>query len=128
MQITRQVRAVACLAEAATGLGLLTAPSLLAVLLFGAELDGVGPSGFRVAGIALIALAVACWPPGAPAGPRNAPYLGILLYNGMMTLFLASYGLVIDEVGMLFWPACVAHFVLTIVLVITIRPSTRNAT
>jgi hypothetical protein len=57
-------------AEAATGMALLIVPSLVGRLLFGGELTGVGVPVARVTGIALIGLAVACWP-----GP---PLVGML--------------------------------------------------
>jgi hypothetical protein len=57
--------AFAAVAEAATGLGLLIVPSLVAQLLLGEQLTGVAIPVARVAGIALIGLGIACWP-----GPR----------------------------------------------------------
>ena len=57
-------------AEAATGMALLIVPSLVGRLLFGGELSGVAVPVARVTGIALIGLAVACWP-----GP---PLVGML--------------------------------------------------
>jgi hypothetical protein len=48
--------------EAATGLALLVAPSTLVTLLLGAPLDTPAAMTVgRVAGVALIALGVACW-------------------------------------------------------------------
>ena len=52
----------AAIAEAATGLALLLVPSLVGQWLFGAELTGIAVIMARMAGIALVALAVACWP------------------------------------------------------------------
>jgi hypothetical protein len=46
--------------EAATGLALLVVPSIVGQLLLGQELVGVAMPVARVAGIALIGLAVAC--------------------------------------------------------------------
>ena len=60
----------AAVAEAATGLALLIAPSLVVQLLLGEQLTGVAIPVARVAGIALIGLAIACWP-----GP---PLVGML--------------------------------------------------
>ena len=66
----KRVLILAAVSEAATGVALLIVPSLVARLLFGAALNGVAIPIARVAGIALIALGVACWP-----GP---PLVGIL--------------------------------------------------
>jgi hypothetical protein len=54
--------AFAAVSEAATGLALLIAPSLVGQLLLGEQLSGVATPVARVAGIALIALGIACWP------------------------------------------------------------------
>jgi hypothetical protein len=55
-----KVLILAAVGEAATGVALLSVPSLVARLLFGANLTGITIPVARVAGIALIALGVAC--------------------------------------------------------------------
>ena len=75
---------LAAVAEAVTGLALLIIPSLVGQLLLGEELTGVAIPVARVAGIALIALGIACWP-----GP---PLVGMLTYNTIVTLYLAYLG------------------------------------
>jgi hypothetical protein len=70
--------AFAAISEAATGLALLIAPSLVGQLLLGEQLSGVATPVARVAGIALIALGIACWP-GWPTLP------GMLIYSGAVT-------------------------------------------
>ena len=52
----------AAVGEGATGLALLIVPSLVGQLLLGEHLAGVAIPVARVAGIALIALGIACWP------------------------------------------------------------------
>ena len=52
----RKVLILAAVAEVATGLALLIAPSLVGQLLFGEELTGIAVPVARVTGIALIAL------------------------------------------------------------------------
>ena len=51
----------AAVGEAATGLALLIAPSLVVHLLLGEQLTSVAIPVARVTGIAVIALAIACW-------------------------------------------------------------------
>ncbi|MGB8578436.1 MAG: hypothetical protein WCD56_17995, partial [Pseudolabrys sp.] len=58
----KKVLIFAAVAEAATGLALLIVPSLVGQLLLGEELTGIAVPVARVAGIALIALGVTCWP------------------------------------------------------------------
>ena len=98
---------LAAVAEAATGVALLIAPSLVGRLLLGEELTGVAIPVARVAGIALIALCIACWP-----GP---PRVGMLTYSAAVTLYLAYVGFT-GGGGMLLWPAVVLHVILTILL------------
>ncbi len=95
-------------AEAATGLGLLIIPSLVVQLLLGEQLTGVAIPVARVAGIAIIALAIACWP-----GP---PLVGMLIYTALITLFFAYLLFVGGLTGVLLWPAAALHVVLTVLL------------
>jgi len=102
-------------AEAATGLALLIVPSLVGQLLLGEELAGVAIPVARVAGIALIALGVACWP--------GTPLVGMLTYSTAVTLYLAYVGFAGGLTGKLLWPAVVLHVILTALL---IRASTSD--
>ena len=61
----------------------------------------------RGAGIALIALGIACWP-----GP---PLVGMLTYSALVTLYLAYLGFA-GLSGILLWPAVVLHAILTALL------------
>jgi hypothetical protein len=98
----------AAVAEVATGLALLIVPSLVARLLLGDELTGIAVPVGRVAGIALIALGIACWP-----GP---PLVGMLFYSAAVTLYLAYLGLAVGLAGVLLWPAVAFHLILSILL------------
>ena len=104
----RGLLALAAVGEAATGVALLIVPALVGKLLLGVELDGIALVVARVAGIALIALAVACWP-----GP---PLLGMLIYSAALTLYLAYLGLSGGSNGILLWPAVLLHLILTALL------------
>jgi hypothetical protein len=100
---------LAAVGELATGLALLIAPSLVGQLLLGEELTGVAIPVARVAGIALVALGIACWP-GA------APLVGMLAYSTVVTLYLAFLGFTGGFAGALLWPAVALHVVLSILL------------
>jgi hypothetical protein len=104
-----KVLAFAVIAEAATGLALLVIPSVVGPLLLGAELTGLIISLSRVTGIALIALAVACW-------PGFTALCGMLTYSALVTVYLAYLGLRGEWVGLLLWPAVVLHALLTLLL------------
>jgi len=104
----KKVLIFAAIAEVATGLALLIVPSLVGRLLLGEELVGVAIPVARVAGVALIALGIACWP-----GP---PLVGMLTYGAMVTLYLAYLGFAGGLTGVLLWPAVALHVVLSILL------------
>lgn len=106
--MSNKVLVLAAIGEAATGLALLVAPSLVGQLLLGEPLAGVAIPVARVAGIALIALAIACWP-----GP---PHIGMLTYSSLVTLYLAFLGFADGFSGILLWPAVVLHLVITVLL------------
>src|SRR5476649_1700191 len=99
---------VTSIIELATGGALLIMPSLVGQILFGAPLDGIAIPVARVAGIALVAFAIACWP-----GP---PRVGMVAYNAAVTVYLAWLGGTGAFSGLLLWPAVALHLVLTVLL------------
>ena len=111
----RLVLVAAAVEPAATGLLLIINPVLFGRLILGAELSEPGQALGRLAGIALIALGLACWPvpPNYPASAIGA----LLIYNLLATLYLMHLGVGRRLVGMLLWPAVVLHSVLAILIV-----------
>jgi hypothetical protein len=99
----------AAVAESATGAALMVVPSLVVRLLLGVDPTGVAIPIARVAGVALIALGVACWP-----GPAR---VGMLVYSAAVTFYLPYLGIRGEWVGPLLWPAVALHAVLTLLLV-----------
>jgi hypothetical protein len=104
----KRLLTLAAVAEETTGLALLVVPSLVGRLLLGEELTVMAIPVARVAGIALIALGVACWP-----GP---PLVGMLVYSALAMAYLAYVGIGGQWAGPLLWPAVVVHAVLTALL------------
>jgi hypothetical protein len=104
----KRVLMLAAIGEAATGLALLIAPALVGQLLLGEEFPGVAIPVARVAGIALVALAFACWP-----GP---PLIGMLTYSAVVAIYLAYLGFAGGLAGVLLWPAVALHAVLSVFL------------
>ena len=98
----------AAVGEATTGLALLIVPSLAGRLLLGETLTGVAIPVARVAGMALIAFGVACW----PASPR----VGMLMYSAAVAAYLAYLGFAGVFTGVLLWPAVALHLILTALL------------
>jgi hypothetical protein len=75
----------------------------------------------RVAGFALLALGVACWP-GREAGSGIARSAGAMLtYSLPLTIYLVYLGVVVHLVGMLLWPAVAVHTVWMLLLVVAWR-------
>ena len=106
----KKVLTLAAVVEAATGLALMIAPSLVGRLLFGEEFTGIVIPVARVLGIALLAFGVCCW-------PGSTALCGMLTYGALVTLYLAYLGLVGGFAGILLWPAVVLHGILTLLLV-----------
>ena len=98
----------AAIGEAVTGLALLIAPSLVGQFCWASTCRRRMPIA-RVAGMALIALGIACWP-----GP---PLAGMLTYSAMVTLYLAYLGFAGGLIGVLLWPVIALHVILTAFLI-----------
>jgi len=108
----KQLLSVTGAAEAATGLVLAVAPSMLAELLLGAAPGtAAGVTLSRVAGAAIVALGVVCWLARDDAAGRIATGLVavMLLYNvavvAILVLAWTSQGLY----GIALWPVVLAH-------------------
>ena len=115
MNSGQRIIAAASVAEAATGLGLVAVPSVVVGLLLDAEPEGIAIVLSRVAGIALISLAIACWPDGDTKGAGRS-YFGMLLYNALVALLLLSVGIGGEASGALLWPVVLLHGVLSVLL------------
>jgi hypothetical protein len=102
---------LAAVLEAATGLVLVIHPALVAQVLFGDGVAGAGMALARVAGFALLALGVACWP-SREAGSGIARCAGAMLtYSLLVTIYLVYLGVVAHLAGILLWPGVAVHAV-----------------
>jgi hypothetical protein len=120
--MNNKVLSVAAVGESATGLALVTLPSPVGRALLGEDLSGAAVPVARVAGSALIALAVACWP-GGESGHKIG---GMLTYSVLITVLLFVLGLEGKWVGPALWPAFVVHTLLTALLA-RVALAARNA-
>jgi hypothetical protein len=94
--------------EALTGIALIAAPDLLGKLLLGV---GFYPSGIaiaRLAGIALLCLAIACWTATTQA------VRALFAYNLLAGLYLGYLRVGGGFVSHLLWPVCALHLLLAI--------------
>jgi hypothetical protein len=115
-----RVLALAAVCEATLGVALLLDPPIVFRLILGAEASAAGLVMGRVAGIALLALSLACWPERG-ASDRRPALRGMLAYNALATLYLLYLGIEGEWMGRLLWPAVVLHAVLTGWLLVSIR-------
>lgn len=105
--------------EAGTGLALVLAPALVARLLLGAELNSVAVVIARCFGVALIALALACWSSRQTGPTRRWPLRGMFTYNALLASYLGYLGGTGEYAGPLLWPAVVLHSVVAVLLVVS---------
>ena len=79
---------LAAILEAATGLVLMVHPALVAQVLFGDGVSGAGKALSRVAGFALLALGVACWPDREAGNASTRSTGAMLTYSLLVTIYL----------------------------------------
>ena len=106
---------IAAVIEAGAGLGLLLIPAVAVSALLGAPLDtATGLVAARIAGAALVALAIACWQ--ARSGERVSPASGVVeamsFYNFAAAMVLVYAGIRLELRSALLWPAIVLHLCL----------------
>lgn len=123
---SRRVLAFAAVAEAGTGLVLMIDPSRVAALLLGAHASGEAVLLGRVAGIALLALGVSCWPSRQHAERGSPAFRAMLIYNALIAVYLAWLGTVAHVGGALLWPAVVLHTLVALLLVPAWRGERRS--
>lgn len=126
MTMGQRVLAVSCGIEAGTGLGLLVAPAVVAKLLIGTGIEGAAIIFGNTAGLALISLAIACWPRREAVG--GSPYFAMLVYNVLAALLLAETGATAVSSGILLWLAVVVHFIVGLLLALALISSRRGTT
>ena len=111
--------------EVMTGLGLVVAPSLLARLLFGSELNPAGDATGRISGLVMVCLAAGCWP--RAAGTEARALVPLMALSWLAAAFLIVTGLIGANVGMLLWPAAALHLILAVLLMRARMESRRSA-
>jgi hypothetical protein len=102
--------------EVATGLVLISVPSLFTQLLFGRELVGAGLALAPLAGFGLLSLAWACWPSKVSGWSAIPALRAFLLFSLLSAGYLVYLGVGSGEIGILLWPAVVFHGVLALLL------------
>lgn len=106
--LSSKARAASASVELAAGIGLLLAPALALRWLFDVDAPQLASQVARLAGVALIALGIACWPvrPGPGGGPALRALVG---YNLLAGIYLAYLGGFEHLAGPLLWPGVALH-------------------
>lgn len=112
----KRLLTITAVVEAATGIALTAAPTVVVRLLLGSEISGASIPLGRVAGLGLLSLGMACLPGRAPAGNTAPALRAMLTYNSLVTLYLLSLGIGGEWVGQLLWPAVAWHGILSLLL------------
>ncbi len=122
----RKILAFAAAAEIGTGIFLMIVPAIVITLLLGAEVASAGMVLGRFFGIALLALGLACWPSRERTESSSPSFRAMLIYNGLIALYLAYLGTVGHLWGLLLWPVVLLHALVTVLLVWTWRGERRT--
>jgi hypothetical protein len=93
-------------------------------LLFGTTIEGPGAAFARLAGIALIALGVACLP-SRLEGTRQHPVRVLLFYNIGAAILFAWIGATTTLWGVVLWPVVILHGVLAVALALSLVRGSR---
>jgi hypothetical protein len=104
---------ITALFEGITGLSLLTIPTFFVAVLLGVSpVEPIGIFVTRLAGIALLALAIACW---LYRGRQDADgVLKAMLFYNLGASLLLVYAWATGFSGIGIWPAAVVHLVLAV--------------
>ena len=108
------VTAAACL-EIIVGALFLTMPDVPCLLLFGAKPEAIGMALGRFAGIALVALGIACLP-STEAGSRRSVVQGLFIFNLGVAILFAWVGVATALHGFLLWPVVILHAIIAAAL------------
>jgi len=114
------------IAEIATGIGLVVAPAFVVTNLLAPVTSPLVIPVARIAGIALIALGLACWTGWNRVG--DGAFRALLTYNLLVAAYLALLGTAGQMRALLLWPAVALHAAVTAMVLLfwkteTSRPS-----
>jgi hypothetical protein len=119
---TKALLLTTVIAELASGVALLTVPTLVAALFFAGGIDGPAANAVaRVAGVALISIAVICFFARNSRGPAtNGIVTGLLTYNASISLLLMQSALE-GRHALYLWTAVAFHLLMACWCLIRLR-------
>lgn len=121
----KRLLTVTAIVEVPTGVGLIAVPAVVVHLLLNAEISGASIPLGRVAGVALLALGVACWLASydEPSCAARGLVSGMALYNIGAALILGAAGVGSGYVGIALWPVVVLHAAMAVWCIACLRGS-----
>ena len=122
----RKILAFSAVVEVGTGLVLMIDPAIVVTLLLGTEVSGAGTLLARCFGIALLALGLACWPSRQLAESSSPAFRAMLIYNVLISLYLAYLRTVGHLGGSLLSPGVGLDAIVALLLVWTWRDERRT--
>ena len=126
----KRLLTLTALIEAATGLALIAAPSVVVQLLLGSPLGTSAALTLgRVAGSALLALGIACWLARDDTQSRATRGLvsAVALYNLATVAVLSFAGIGFGLHGVALWPAVILHAMMSVWCIARLRRSSKTA-
>ena len=117
---TKTLLTISCSIELATGIAVIASPTLVASILFSAELTPGGVAIARVGGCALLSLAFACWP-RTDCLPHESDHeqslRALFLYNLLAATYLAYLEISGDFASPFLIPAAALHGLMTLLMI-----------
>ena len=101
--------------EIIVGALFITVPDVLCLFLFGAKPEAIGMPLGRFAGIALVALGIACLP-SRDAGSRRNVVMDLFAFNAGVAILFAWVGVATALHGFLLWPVVILHAIIAAAL------------
>lgn len=117
----KSVLTITALIEGATGLALAIMPSFVVSILLGTSLTDISAILMaRLAGAALITIAIACWL--SRSNTQSAFIVKALLVYNVFSIVLLVYAVAVEQIsGPGLWPAVLLHFGLLVWCLLSLR-------
>jgi hypothetical protein len=106
----KSILGITALIEGATGLALAIVPSFVVSILLGTSLTDISAILIaRLAGVALITIAIACWL--SRSNTQSAVIVKTMLVYNVFSIVLLVYAVLAEQIsGPGLWPAVLLHF------------------
>jgi len=119
----KSILTITALIEGVTGLALAAMPSFVVSILLGTSLTDISAILIaRLAGVALITIAIACWL--SRSNTQSAVIVKAMLAYNVFSIVLLVYAVLVEQIsGPGLWPAVLLHFGLLVWCLSSLRQS-----